>query len=72
MSNYQAGDRVNVYVSANVATAAEYGQLVNDGAPRAATIEREHEGDVEVTYDDDGSSEFVSNSQRFRPLLAKK
>jgi len=71
MSNYKAGDRVLVYVSANVATAAEYGQLVNDGAPRLATVEREHEGDLEVTYDDDGGSEFITDERRLRPAPKK-
>jgi hypothetical protein len=75
MSNFKAGDRAKVFEHAHLAAQAEHGQLVNDGAPRSATIEREllsELGTFEVTYDDDGSSEFVTDLRRFRPLPAEQ
>jgi hypothetical protein len=67
---YAVGDRVNVYLSGQLAVLAELGQLVNDGSPRAAVIERElasEPGTLEVTYTD-GSSEFITDEQRLRPI----
>jgi|GEM_PF-6973821 len=70
---YQAGDRVKVFTSGNEAAYAEHGQIAD--LSRAATIEREHAqepGTFEVTYDDDGSGEFITDTQRLRPLPKKK
>jgi hypothetical protein len=71
MSNFKAGDRVKVFSSSSEAAMAEHGYIADKS--RLATIEREHlsePGTFEVTYDDDGSSEFVTDTLRLRPLPA--
>lgn len=70
---FAAGDRVNVYESGALAALAEAGHLANDGNPKAATIVREHPsepGCFQVEYDD-GGTEFVTDTLRFRKLAAE-
>jgi len=71
--HYKTGDHVNVYSSGNEAAMAVAGYIAD--RPREAVIVREHvsePGTFEIEYADDGSTEFITDTQRLRALPQAK